>query len=1122
MKKKLKGICYPREKVRKLCLMTKLSLILTFFCLQIQANGFSQQTRLSIKMDNVSMKQLFAEIEKRTDLAFVYNTQDVDQLGTVNVNFTDEEIGNILDYCLRGKGINYSIVNNHVVIRKGEQQLPQQKARKITGKVLDKANHEPLPGATVKIKGTNIGTATDITGAFQLSVLEDNTELEVSFIGYAPQKITLGKSNEVTVYLEPQTSEMEEVVVTGMFTRKADSYTGAVTTIKKEELQRVGNQNILQSLKNIDPSFQVLENNDFGSDPNRVPEIQMRGASSFTDMKDKYQTNPNQPLFIVDGFEQTIEKVMDMDMNRVASITLLKDATAKALYGSKGANGVVVIETLAPEKGKMRVSYTGNLNLQMPDLSSYNLANAAEKLEIEKRAGVYTSTGGNPIEQQQLDEKYNSYYNEVLRGVDTYWLSKPLRVGVGHKHSLTFEGGDDAVRYGVDFQYNDVAGVMKGSNRQTISVGFNLQYRYKSLIFQEQLSATFNKAKESPYGNFSEYARLNPYWRAYNEDGSIKEIRGDYELANYQGTKPIYNPLTNASINTKNQSSYTDITNNFYVEWLAFSGMRFKGRLGIVNRKDESEVFYPRDHTMFKDIDINSEEYFERGSYSMGNGKNFEYNADLSANYSKEFGRHLVFVNAQWSFSEKKYNSVEFAARGFANDKMDYITHAKEYATGAPTGSESLARETSALISTNYSYDNRYLLDATYRANASSLFGNDKRWGHFWSAGIGWNFHKEHFMEQAEWLKQFKLRASTGYTGAQNFNPYQALAMFSYNQTQAYDNWIGSHLMALPNDDLKWQKTQDYNIGFDLNLWGRLMIVYDYYVQQTKDQLLALTVPPSMGFTSYMENIGSTENKGMELKLNAHLLYDVENDRYLSTSFSIAKNTNKLKKISNALRSYNDEVDNEILDGNTNRPQTRFIEGSSMNAIWAVRSLGIDPATGDEIFLTKDGETTTEWKAEDQVVCGDAMPECSGTFGINMDYRGIFLNMSFYYQFGGQTYNQTLVDRVENANVGLNVDKRIYNAVWKKPGDRVDFSYNPYRLTKPSSRFVQDLNELRLSSLNVGYDFRHCAFLKKSRLQQLKASFYMDDVFRASTVKTERGLTYPFARTFSFSLQATF
>ena len=1049
MKKKLKGICYPREKVRKLCLMTKLSLILTFFCLQIQANGFSQQTRLSIKMDNVSMKQLFAEIEKRTDLAFVYNTQDVDQLGTVNVNFTDEEIGNILDYCLRGKGINYSIVNNHVVIRKGEQQLPQQKARKITGKVLDKANHEPLPGATVKIKGTNIGTATDITGAFQLSVLEDNTELEVSFIGYAPQKITLGKSNEVTVYLEPQTSEMEEVVVTGMFTRKADSYTGAVTTIKKEELQRVGNQNILQSLKNIDPSFQVLENNDFGSDPNRVPEIQMRGASSFTDMKDKYQTNPNQPLFIVDGFEQTIEKVMDMDMNRVASITLLKDATAKALYGSKGANGVVVIETLAPEKGKMRVSYTGNLNLQMPDLSSYNLANAAEKLEIEKRAGVYTSTGGNPIEQQQLDEKYNSYYNEVLRGVDTWWLSKPLRVGVGHKH-------------------NDVAGVMKGSNRQTISVGFNLQYRYKSLIFQEQLSATFNKAKESPYGNFSEYARLNPYWRAYNEDGSIKEIMGDYELANYQGTKPIYNPLTNASINTKNQSSYTDITNN------------------------------------------------------------------LSANYSKEFGRHLVFVNAQWSFSEKKYNSVEFAARGFANDKMDYITHAKEYATGAPTGSESLARETSALISTNYSYDNRYLLDATYRANASSLFGNDKRWGHFWSAGIGWNVHKEHFLEDLEGLDQLRFRASTGYSGSQNFNSYQAMATYKY-YNEVYDNIIGSYLLGLANPDLQWQKTRDNNFGVDLTLFDALDVTFDYYVKNTENLLTPVSLPPSAGFSSYTENLGETKNKGVEFKVNYRVLKNNDKAMYLSVFASGMHNKNRITKISDALSVMNNERDKEKANGgggNPNleensgitKPSVRYAEGQSMDAIWAVRSLGIDPATGKEVFLDLDGKMVYGWKAENQVVVGDKQPKLSGTFGFNFEYKGFSVNTSFYYKLGGQYYNQTLVDKVENVDIQYNVDKRVLDDRWTTPGVPAKYRrFNPNdALTRPTSRFVQDVRELQMTSLNVGYDFRYCNFLKKSGIERLKLQFYMNDVFRTSTIKAERGIEYPFARSCSFSLQATF
>ena len=307
--------------------------------------------------------------------------------------------------------------------------------------------------------------------------------------------------------------------------------------------------NVLQALKNIDPSFQVIESNQFGSDPNRVPEIQMRGASSFTDMKDKYQTNPNQPLFIVDGFEQTIEKVMDMDMNRVESITTLKDATAKALYGSKGANGVVVIETKRPAIGQMTVSYTGSLDIQAPDLSSYNLCDAWEKLEVERLSGIYTSSTNNPVGQQQRDELYQALKKEVERGVDTYWLSKPLRTGVGQKHSLNFEGGDEFIRYNVNVSYNNVAGVMKGSDRKTYGGGFTFSYRYKSLLFREQLSLLHNKAENSPYGTFSDYAKLNPYWRTHNEDGTIREILNPIEVS--YGDDPIYNPLINKTLNTK-------------------------------------------------------------------------------------------------------------------------------------------------------------------------------------------------------------------------------------------------------------------------------------------------------------------------------------------------------------------------------------------------------------------------------------------------------------------------------------------------------------------------------------------------------------------------------------------
>ena len=377
-------------------------------------------------------------------------------------------------------------------------------------------------------------------------------------------------------------------------------------------------------------------------------------------------------------------------------------------------------------------------------------------------------------------------------------------------------------------------------------------------------------------------------------------------------------------------------------------------------------------------------------------------------------------------------------------------------------------------------------------------------------------------MENVDWLKQFKLRASTGYTGAQNFNSYQALATFSYYGSQAYDSWVGSYLMGLPNDDLKWQKTRDYNVGFDLNLFSRFTARLDYYVQNTEDQLLDLTIPPSMGFTSYKENLGSTQNEGVELKLNGQVWADARKDRYLSLFFTIAKNKNKIKKISNALKSYNDEQDDKFSNGESNKPALRYVEGQSVNAIWAVRSLGIDPASGEEMWLTKDGKITSVWKAEDQVVCGDATPKCNGTFGLNMDYQGIFLNFSFSYQLGGQIYNQTLIDRVENADVFMNVDKRIYDAVWTKPDERVAFQFRPFETVKPTSRFVQDLNELRLSSLNVGYDFKHCAFLKRIGLERLKASFYMNDVFRASTVKLERGLEYPFAHTYSFSLQATF
>ncbi len=1096
--------------------------------------GFSQEQKVTLNLENSSVNAFFSEIFRQTGLRFIYNEDDLKGIGSLNVRAHEERVDYVLKRIFSGRNIDCSFEEGVIYIKKRTAPAYRQAMQQdvVRGKVLDE-NGEPMPGATVKVKGTSVGTVTGEDGTFELRIPGNAAEVEISYIGYKSVTMKIVRNAPMLIRMTKSLTEIGEAVVTGIFTRKADSYTGAVNTIKADALKKVGNQNILQSLKNIDPSFQLIENNDFGSDPNRLPEIQMRGASSFSDMKDKYQTNPNQPLFIVDGFEQTIEKVMDMDMNRVASITLLKDATAKALYGSKGANGVVVIETFVPEKGRLKISYTGNTNIQIPDLGSYNLADAAEKLELERLAGIYTDQGGNPIFQQELDEKYHAYYKEILRGVNTYWLSKPLRVGIGHKHSMNFEGGDDAVRYGVDFQYNNLEGVMKGSERTTVSGGFNFQYRYKSLLFMERLSVTFNKSTQSPYGNFSEYAKLNPYWRAYNEDGSLREVLADYEQVNYW-THPIYNPLSNAEVNTQNKSDYTDITNNFYVEWTAFEGMKFKGRIGIVSKKSGKELFYPRDHTMFKDIKPDTEEYFKRGKYSMGNGKTFEYNTDMSANYSKQAGNHVFFANAQWSFSEKNYNYVEFGAQGFANNKMDYITHAKEYVSGAPTGDEYLVREASVLLSTNYSYDDRYLSDLTYRANASSLFGTDRRWGHFWSAGIGWNVHKEHFLRDAEYLQRLRLRASTGFSGSQNFNSYQAVATYKY-YNESYDNIIGSYLLGLANPDLQWQKTRDNNIGLDLSIFDAVDLTFDYYIKDTENLLTPVSLPPSAGFSSYTENLGETRNRGFETKINCRLLKEGERGLYLSVFASAMHNKNKIRKISDALLVMNkgrdDDKDNAgggnpdlEKTGAAARPSVRYAEGQSMDAIWAVRSLGINPVNGREIFLTPEGKMVYGWKAKNQVVVGDKLPKLSGSFGFNFEFRGWFVNTSFFYRLGGQYYNQTLVDKVENVDMQYNVDKRVLNDRWTSPGLPAKFRRlnKGDEITRPTSRFVQDVKEMQMTSLNIGYDFRFTDFMKNYKIERLKLAFYMNDVFRISTIKAERGIEYPFARAFSFSLQATF
>ena len=532
-----------------------------FFMLVLQigvsASGYTQQ-RVSLSMQDVTLEHVLKELKKQTGLRFFYSVEKVRSEQKKVVNIENDVLENALRSVLMGTGLTFTIMNDVVVIKDevvATADSLQKGQQLLKGIVKDKAG-EPLPGVTILIEGTTIGCATDIDGKYSLTLPGEvkGVVLVFRFVGMETKKVSmdevkdkeiLQRKKELVVVLEEQTENLDDVVVTGIFRRSKELATGASVTVTGEQLKMVGNQNILQSLRTLDPSFKIVENNLNGSDPNALPEIEVRGANGIPDLDANYKGNPNQPLFILDGFEVSLQRVVDLDPNRVESISILKDASAAALYGSRSANGVIVIETKAPEIGRLRLSYNGDYAVVMPDLTDYDLLNAREALELQKDAGHFEGRSlSNDIE---MKEYYNRMLKNVMEGVDTYWLSKPLRTAFEHRHNFELSGGDKVIRYGINFSVRMTPGVMKGSSHNNYMGGVFLQYRKGGLLFKNDLQITANESKNSPYGEFSQYVSLNPYVRPYDEQGRPVKLFDDKYPDFLEGSQFNKNPLYNAS-----------------------------------------------------------------------------------------------------------------------------------------------------------------------------------------------------------------------------------------------------------------------------------------------------------------------------------------------------------------------------------------------------------------------------------------------------------------------------------------------------------------------------------------------------------------------------------------------
>lgn len=1143
MKKTMNDRWIKRSKCPLTLKLTVLLLMVAQLAFPI-GKAWSQES-ISIRFVKSPLVEVLKVLKEKSTYEFLYNDEEVDKVKEINAEFTDASVEEILASCLSSTPYAYKIVNNLIIITPREQAkaaAPQSLILK--GKVMDEQG-EPLPGATVAIKGASVGVASDIKGEFVLQIPSREVVLVFSYIGMQTLEVAVKDLKDLTkpmlVKMKHDALQMEEVVVTGYGNIRKESFTGSSITVKQEDLMKVSQTNVIAALQVFDPSFRIQTNNQWGSDPNALPEMYIRGRSGIGIKeldkdelsKSSLEHNPNLPTFILDGFEVDVQKVYDLDPSRIESVTILKDAAATAMYGSRAANGVVVITTIAPKPGEVRISYNFTGSVTMPDLSDYNLADAKEKLEIEALSGLY-DPDTHPEGLYGAMRDYNQRYQRIQEGVNTDWLSMPLRNAFDHKHSLYIEGGNEDLRYGLDGTYNNADGVMKESYRNRAGVGLYVDYRLKNLQIKNYFSYNYMKAQESPYGAFSDYTKIQPYDRPYDYEGNLEKT---LEFTRDNSNAGLNNPLYEASLNNFQYNKYDEFIDNISLYWPINNNWLVKGQFSVTKQFTKGERFVDPLSSKVSVKGGNASDQHLVGDLYLEEGESTRWDGQAFAYYQKSTKGHNLNVSLGMNATSSIQESISSQYRGFPSGKLHSPNYAAEVVQ-KPQKSQSRSRLFGLLASLNYTWNDIYLLDASARFDGSSEFGANQKWAPFWSGGIGINIHNYTFLKDNDYINQLRLRASYGQTGKVNFPPYSATTMYEaqFDDNEWYITGYGVKLKGLGNKDLTWETTNKLNIGADLQLWkNRIILTGEWYYDKTVDLITDVTLPTSSGFVSYKDNMGEIENKGLELSLRLNLLQD--KDYNLAVWGNIAHNKNKILKISESLKAYNLQVEKYYAEAekkqNTNwgardqkfaKPIPKYEEGGSLTSIFAMRSLGIDPTSGNELFVNRDGTITQEWKASQEVIVGNTEPKAQGSFGFNAGWQNLSLFVSFMYEWGAQAYNTTLVNDVENADIEhRNVDRRVLTDRWQQPGNVVPLKNIKDRsiTSLPSSRFVQDNNIVSLNAVTLSYDFP-TEWIRRIGLSTLRLEASTNDIARFSTIRQERGLSYPYARTVSFSLKANF
>lgn len=927
----------------------------------------------------------------------------------------------------------------------------------------------------------------------------------VSYIGMEPQSVDAG--HNMKIVLKPDSKTLSDVVVNGFFTRKKQTFTGAARTVTSDEILKVAPNNIMQTLATLDPSLNITQNNAMGSNPNAVPDLVIRSTTSLSTSN---EVGLNAPLIVIDGVEQSLQALYDMDINDIERVDILKDASATALYGENAANGVIVIERKRVSQSPVRIRYTFTPEVSFADLSSYDYCDAAQKLELERLAGLYNSTTGS------LDKSYYEKLALVNSGVNTDWMSKPVRNSFSHSHSLSISGRGSGLDYNVNANYQDTEGVMKDDGRKRYGMNIYLSYTaVKDLIVTLRASHDQLNTNASKYGSFSNYLACNPYDSPYDEYGNLRSSLS-YNMDN---------PLYEASLSSFNKSQTRTQQISLDLRYNILPTFFVTAQGSYSTSRGTSDVFTSPDSHEFETVAIK-----QKGRYELGNTSADQWAGKIVANYIHNFDKDgtMLTLNLGGEIKKNKSTASSLVGTGFLSDNQNDMAYATAYPNGGqPSGSEDLSTSLGGFLAANFMWKNRYVVDGSYRVSGSSKFGSDHRYAPFWSVGAGWNLHNEKFIKKLGWVNTLRLRGSYGYTGSVKFSSYQAVTTYKYNSDFLGYTGVGAIPIGMANPDLKWQTTKKFNVGITSSFLGdRLNVNLDVYNEKTIDMLIDRSLPPSSGTTSVKANLGSQTSNGIEFSVWGKIIRTKDWEWTLSVNGLHSKTT--INNISEAMKRMNEQNATGYTDGSvsvaSSSPLFQYREGESPTAIYAVRSAGIDPATGREIFIKQDGSYTYTYDTKDQVACGDTNPVMQGSFSSMLQYKNFSLTASFQYRFGGKMYNSTRALKVENINPRQNCDVRAFTDRWTKPGDvkpYIDIANATGNTSVYTDRFVEKDNELWLSSLYLQYNVP-VTFLRKIHVQKLYVGIGTEDLFRITSAKYERGTSYPYSRSVNMSASLTF